>query len=91
MYYAGLNNSKIINDDLDDENENNFLTIIEKFTLIPFDMIDDIDIGWNYAILWRDERAYISGNMQHNMKTLKDLKIFTNNSPLELPQNVNKG
>ncbi|XP_012264946.2 RCC1 domain-containing protein 1 [Athalia rosae] len=58
IYYTGLNNSKMFCDD-----EENAQTVIEQFTEVPFAGIEDIDIGWNYMLLWRNNQLFVSGEI----------------------------
>lgn len=58
IYYAGLNNSKLFSDD-----DGDVEPVVEKFRNVEFPEIEDLEIGWNYMILWRDKKIYVSGKI----------------------------
>ncbi|XP_071556273.1 RCC1 domain-containing protein 1 isoform X2 [Temnothorax nylanderi] len=57
VYYAGLNASPLFS------NQDGIVTSISHFTQIPFPGITDIEIGWNYFLLWQDTKLYITGKI----------------------------
>ncbi|XP_011496917.1 PREDICTED: X-linked retinitis pigmentosa GTPase regulator [Ceratosolen solmsi marchali] len=80
IYFSGLNASKLIH-------ENNFhnpgtVLAIDKFISLSYDDITDIEIGWDYILIWKNNDLYISG------------KIVTNESNklnrlLKIPEHTN--
>jgi len=64
VYYTGLNASPIFS------NQDGILTSVPRLTEIAFPAITDIEIGWNYFLLWRDAELYITGKIsEDNDKT----------------------
>ncbi|XP_046418742.1 RCC1 domain-containing protein 1-like [Neodiprion fabricii] len=64
IYYTGLNNSELFCDE-----EGSVKQVIDKFTIVPFTGIEDLEIGWNYILLWRDKELFISGKINLNEST----------------------
>lgn len=60
VYYTGFNSSPLFSD------QNGIITSILQLTEIPFPEITNIEIGWNYFLLWRDTRLYITGKISGN-------------------------
>ncbi|KYN39490.1 E3 ubiquitin-protein ligase HERC2 [Trachymyrmex septentrionalis] len=59
VYYTGLNASPLFS------NLDEIITSISHLTQIPFPEITDIEIGWNYFLLWQNTKLYITGNRQN--------------------------
>ncbi|KAL0129864.1 hypothetical protein PUN28_001850 [Cardiocondyla obscurior] len=57
VYYTGLNASPLFS------SEDGIVTSISHFTQIPFPGITNIEIGWNYFLLWQDTKLYITGKI----------------------------
>lgn len=57
VYYTGLNASPLFS------NQDGIVTTISHLTQIPFSGITDIEIGWNYFLLWQDTKLYITGKI----------------------------
>ncbi|EZA52561.1 E3 ubiquitin-protein ligase HERC2 isoform X2 [Ooceraea biroi] len=60
VYYTGLNASPLFS------NQDGIITSISHFTQIAFPAITDIEIGWNYFLLWRNTELYITGKISEN-------------------------
>lgn len=60
VYYTGLNASPLFS------NRDGIITSISRFTPIPFLAITDIEIGWNYFLLWRGTELHITGKINEN-------------------------
>lgn len=58
FYYAGINNSPLF------LNIEQGSVIVDKFAEISFDGLSDVEIGWNYLLLRKDNELYISGNVK---------------------------
>lgn len=57
VYYTGLNASPLF------LNQDGIVTTISHLTQILFSGITDIEIGWNYFLLWQDTKLYITGKI----------------------------
>lgn len=57
VYYTGLNATPLFCD------QDEIITSISHLTQIPFSGITDIEIGWNYFLLWQDTKLYITGKI----------------------------
>ncbi|XP_011174441.1 RCC1 domain-containing protein 1 [Solenopsis invicta] len=57
VYYTGLNASPLFSD------QDEIVTSISYLTQISFPGITDIEIGWNYFLLWQDTKLYITGKI----------------------------
>ena len=57
IYFAGLNASKIVK-----ENDETILAI-DQFTSITCEGLTDIEIGWDYFLVWKDTELFISGKI----------------------------
>lgn len=57
VYYTGLNASPLFS------NQDGIVTSISNLTQIPFPGITDIEIGWNYFLLWQDVKLYVTGKI----------------------------
>nr|XP_012222921.1 PREDICTED: RCC1 domain-containing protein 1 [Linepithema humile] len=57
VYYTGLNATSLFFD------QDEIITSISHLTQIPFSGITDIEIGWNYFLLWQDTKLYIAGKI----------------------------
>ncbi|KYQ50218.1 E3 ubiquitin-protein ligase HERC2 [Trachymyrmex zeteki] len=57
VYYTGLNASPLFSD------QDGIITSISHLTQIPFPEITDIEIGWNYFLLWQKTKLYITGKI----------------------------
>lgn len=66
VYYTGLNASPLFSD------STGVVTSISRLTEIPFPKVTDIEIGWNYFLLWRDTKLYITGKIDENGDKDKD-------------------
>lgn len=60
VYYTGFNASPLFSD------QDGIITSISRLTEIPFSEITNIEIGWNYFLLWRDTELYITGKIGEN-------------------------
>lgn len=60
VYYIGLNASPLFSD------EDEIITSISQLTQIPFSGITDMEIGWNYFLLWQDTKLYITGTISED-------------------------
>lgn len=60
VYYTGLNASPLFS------NQNGIITSIAHLTQIPFAGVTDIEISWNYFLLWQDTKLYITGKISDN-------------------------
>lgn len=60
VYYTGFNASPMFSD------QNGIITSISQLTEIPFPEITNIEIGWNYFLLWRDTELYITGRISED-------------------------
>lgn len=59
VYYTGLNASPLFS------NLDGIITSITHLTLIPFARVTDIEISWNYFLLWQDTKLYITGKISN--------------------------
>jgi len=57
VYYTGLNASPLFS------NQDGIITSITHLTQIPFARVTDIEISWNYFLLWQDTKLYITGKI----------------------------
>ncbi|XP_014487466.1 PREDICTED: RCC1 domain-containing protein 1 [Dinoponera quadriceps] len=60
VYYTGFNASPLFSD------QDGITTSISRLTEIPFSEITNIEIGWNYFLLWRGTKLYITGKISEN-------------------------
>ncbi|EFN89544.1 RCC1 domain-containing protein 1 [Harpegnathos saltator] len=60
VYYTGFNASPLFS------NQDGIITSISQLTEISFPEITNIEIGWNYFLLWRDTKLYITGKISEN-------------------------
>jgi len=60
VYYTGLNATPLFSD------QDEIITSISHLTEIPFSGITDIEIGWNYFLLWQDTKLYITGKINED-------------------------
>ncbi|KAJ8686755.1 hypothetical protein QAD02_022549 [Eretmocerus hayati] len=58
IYFAGLNASKLLSQNLSEDNLS--LTVFDQFTPVSCNRITDFEIGWDYVLIWEDEKVYIS-------------------------------
>ncbi|KAK2588070.1 hypothetical protein KPH14_004135 [Odynerus spinipes] len=57
LYYAGFNTSPLFT------KEDDVVISLDRFTEVPFNDISDMEISWNYFLLWRHSNLYITGKM----------------------------
>jgi hypothetical protein len=60
VYYTGLNASPVFS------NQDGILTSVPRLTEIAFPAVTDIEIGWNYFLLWRGAELYITGKISED-------------------------
>ncbi|XP_032680006.1 RCC1 domain-containing protein 1 [Odontomachus brunneus] len=60
VYYTGFNASPLFTC------QDGIITSISQLTEIPFSEITNIEIGWNYFLLWRGTELYITGKISEN-------------------------
>lgn len=60
VYYTGLNASPLFS------NRDGIITSIAHLAQIPFTGVTDIEISWNYFLLWQDTKLYITGKVSDN-------------------------
>lgn len=60
VYYTGINASPLFSD------QDGIIPSVSHLTQIPFSEITDIEIGWNYFLLWKDTQLYVTGKISEN-------------------------
>lgn len=58
LYYSGFNASPLFT-----EEEEDVVIALDRFTKVPFSGITNMEISWNYFLLWRDLELYITGKV----------------------------
>lgn len=57
VYYTGVNASVLFSNDA------GVMVYLDKLTQIPFPETNNMEIGWNYILLWQNEDLFISGKL----------------------------
>ncbi|KAF7382722.1 hypothetical protein HZH66_013124 [Vespula vulgaris] len=57
LYYAGFNASPLFTE------EEDIVIALDRFTKVPFSGVTNMEISWNYFLLWRDLELYIVGKV----------------------------
>ena len=75
IYFAGLKATKIVNENRI-ISDGSILTM-DEFTSISCEGLTDIEIGWDYLLLWKNTELYISGKIvgRHGKSVDKLLQI----------------
>lgn len=61
LYYAGFNASPLFTEEGED-----VIAALDRFTKVPFSGITNMEISWNYFLLWRDLELYITGKVDNS-------------------------
>lgn len=71
LFYAGFNASSLFTE------EEDIVIAMDQFTKVPFSDITNMEISWNYFLLWRDLELYIIGKVDNSddKKAAELLKI----------------
>ncbi|XP_058798079.1 RCC1 domain-containing protein 1 [Phymastichus coffea] len=77
IYVSGLNANKIVLVNKYDDEES--ITVSDKFLSIPDEEITNIDIGWDYYLIWKNNNVYITGKIVNS----NDILV---NKLLQIPQ-----
>ncbi|XP_035739654.1 RCC1 domain-containing protein 1-like isoform X2 [Vespa mandarinia] len=60
LFYAGFNASSLFTE------EEDIVIALDQFTKVPFSGITNMEISWNYFLLWRDLELYIIGKVDNS-------------------------
>lgn len=77
IYYSGLNASNLFS------NDSGIIVYLDKVTRVSFPEITNMEIGWNYILLWQNENLFISG--------ILDTKQEENPVKLTMPDTTCRG
>ncbi|XP_003426495.1 RCC1 domain-containing protein 1 [Nasonia vitripennis] len=75
IYYTGLSTSKFICDDESDDSTN--LVVNDQFIPVPWEDVTDIEIGWDYFLIWKNNKVHIVGKIvgEKCEKVIQSLRI----------------
>lgn len=59
IYFSGLNGSRIIVKEIKEDKAT--MTATDRFFPLSDEDITDIEIGWDYLLIWKDSELYVSG------------------------------
>jgi hypothetical protein len=80
IYFSGLNASNLVHEN--QLNDSGRVLAIDKFISLSYKGMTDIEIGWDYLLIWKNNDLYLSGkNITNDCKQ--------SNRLLKIPEHEN--
>lgn len=85
IYFSGLNGSSLIFGD--EIGEKGTIQVSSQFAPLLHKDITDIEIGWDYLLIWKNDELYLSGKLLPDYKCKKSDDQF--GQLLKVPEGTN--